>query len=157
MIRHILKGAGSASAVIAIALLGATPSMAQEGPASTWGSSVTWQNSNQRIVALQEAEAQERAQEDGYGPGSTNVTNNYNGDVTSNTTNNGSVSNVSSTNAVNLTTNSSSVTNGSGTVGITYQTGATSYNATQNATAQNAQSENGSNSIAASGYANSNP
>lgn len=153
MIRRILSGVSS------LALLCTAASVAaQEGPASTWGSSVTWQNSNQRIVALQEAEAQERAQEDGYGPGSTNVTNNYNGEVTSNTTNNGSVSNVSSTNAVNLTTNSSSVTNGgSGSVGITYQTGATSYHATQNATAQNAQSENGSSSNAASGSADSNP
>jgi 3-oxoacyl-ACP reductase-like protein len=141
----------------ALALLcGATPALAQESGLSTWSSSVTWQSANDRIVDLQIAEAIRRNQEDGYGPGSTNVT--YNGDVTTNNTYNGPVSNVSSTNAVNLTTNSSSVDlNGSGSVDITYENSATSYSATQNAAAQNAQSENGSSSNAASGSANGNP
>ncbi|MCW1888252.1 MAG: hypothetical protein KIH67_001725 [Candidatus Moranbacteria bacterium] len=133
---------------LALACL-AGPALAQESPTGTWGNSVTWKNPFDRSVDLSVAESTKRSRSGGYGPGDVNTT--YNGDVSSYTTNNGPVTSNSATNAVNLTTSTSTVTNGNGTVGVTFQTGSTSWNASQGATAQGASSTNGNASNGASG------
>lgn len=117
--------------------------LAQESPTSTWGSSVTWRNAFDRSVDISRAEAQKRARDGGYGPGQVVTT--YNGDVQSTTTQTfeGSVSNNSSTNAVNLNSFSSNVKNENGSVGVTFETGSSSYHASQTAAAQTATSQNG--------------
>ena len=121
----IVTGALALAAMMATSL----PAAAQSRPAaSVWNDSYQRGETN-RLIALQEAESQERARANGYGPGQ-NTTNVY-GDVNSWTTNNGPVMSSTAYNSVN--SNVVDVRNGSGTV--TVETDQTSGTADQSANA----------------------
>jgi hypothetical protein len=132
--RKIIRCALLSSGVLAMTLPMSVAAQSRQGASNTWGSSVTFRSSNDRLAEVVIAERVKRAEEAGVGTTGTTVR----GDVVTNNTYTGEVhqDSVSVLNSVNST--AQTVTLGDGTVATVNTTAnSTSGTAIQDGDARN--------------------